>query len=32
MLRSVCHAKWFSLGGKRFAHDKEVEIKVRKGG
>jgi hypothetical protein len=29
MLRSVCHVKRFSLGGKCFIHDEEVEIEVR---
>jgi hypothetical protein len=27
---SVCHVQRFSLGGKRFAHDEEVETEVRK--
>jgi hypothetical protein len=25
-----CRLKWLSLGGKRFAHDEEVETKVWK--
>jgi hypothetical protein len=27
---SVCHVKRFSLGGKRFADDEEVEMEVQK--
>jgi hypothetical protein len=27
---TVCHVKRFSLGGKRFADDEEVETQVRK--
>jgi hypothetical protein len=27
---SICRVKWFSLGGKRFADDEEVETEVLK--
>jgi hypothetical protein len=27
---SVCHVKWFSLGGECFAHEDEAEMKVQK--
>jgi hypothetical protein len=27
---SVCHIKWFSLGGKRFADDEEAKTEVWK--
>jgi hypothetical protein len=27
---SVCHVKWFRLGGKCFTDDKEVETEMQK--
>jgi hypothetical protein len=30
MVGNVCHVKQFSLGGKRFTDDEEVEPEVRK--